>query len=189
MPAASLVKYLYFSYLSSPRAERSLYRSLRRGKVSSIVEVGVGNGRRAARMIAVAQRYTRLGTVRYTGVDLFEGRPAGAGGPTLKHMHKLLSASGARVRLVPGDPYGGLARAANDLTGSDLVVVSGGHDAESLAKAWFYVPRLLQPQSMVYIEHIGADPKKDHRFELLSLDRVKDLAKLSAPAQRRSRAA
>ena len=181
MPAASLVKYLYLSYVSSPRAERSLYRSLRSGKVSTIVEVGIGDGRRAARMISVAQRYSRLGAVRYTGIDLFEDRPAGTAGPTLKHVHKLLSASGARVRLVPGDPFGAMARAANELTGTDLVVISAGHDVDSLAKAWFYVPRLLHPQSLLVVEHVGADSKKDHHFESLSLDRIKHLAKLSSP--------
>ena len=60
MPAASLVKYLYLSYVASPQAERALYRHLGSGKVSSIVEVGIGEGRRAARMISVAQRYSRL---------------------------------------------------------------------------------------------------------------------------------
>ena len=181
MPAASLVKYLYLSYVASPQAERRLYRSLRSGKVSTIVEVGIGDGRRAARMISVAQRYSRLGTVRYTGIDLFEDRPIGETGPTLKQVHKLLVASGARVRLVPGDPFSALARAANELTGTDVVVVSAGHDIDALAKAWFYVPRLLHPQSMLFVEQKGADPKKDHQFELLPLDRIKHLAKLSAP--------
>jgi hypothetical protein len=176
-----LVKYLYLSRLSSPRAERLLYRTIRQGKVSTIVEIGVGDGSRAARMIAVAQRYTRLGTVRYTGIDLFEDRPAGVVGPTLKGMHKRLSASGARIRLVPGDPFSALARAANDLTGTDLVVVCSGHDVDCLAKAWFYVPRLLHPQSRVLIEHASTGPKQEGQYELLGLDRIKHLAKLSAP--------
>jgi len=176
-----LVKYLYLSRLSTPRAERQLYRTIRRGKVSTIVEIGVADGHRAARMVAVAQRYSRLGTVRYTGIDLFEDRPAGASGPTLKSIHKLLSASGARIRLVPGDPFGGLARAANDLTGTDLVIVSAGHEVDSLGKAWFYVPRLLHPQSKVFVQHRGAGPKLEDHFELLALDRIKHLAKLSVP--------
>jgi hypothetical protein len=79
---------------------------------------------------------------------------------------------------------------ANELTGTDLVVISAGHDADSLARAWFYVPRLLHPQSMLFVEHVGSEPGKDHQFELLPLERIKHLAKLAAPAgPRRSRAA
>ncbi|MCE9548435.1 MAG: hypothetical protein K8T25_23415 [Planctomycetia bacterium] len=181
MSAASLVKYLYFAHASRPRAERSLFRLIRRHSVSSIIELGIGSGRRAVRMIQVAQRYTRLGGVSYTGIDLFEARPAGVEGPTLKQVHKLLSQTGARVRLVPGDPLSALSRTANELTGTDLVVVGLDQDLDSVGRAWFYVPRLLHPGSKMVVEQAGADPKADHRYDPVSLDRIKELAKQHAP--------
>jgi len=104
-------------------------------------------------MIELAGLQSSPGQIRYTGIDLFEARtPSGGAGLPLKAAHRLLSRTGARVQLLPGDPFSVLARAANNLDGSELVIISAGHDPDSLARAWFYVPRMLCEGSHVLTE-------------------------------------
>ena len=66
--------------------------------------------------------------------------------------HRLLHATGARVQLIPGDPLAALSRTANALGQVDLMVVSSRLDPRQLARAWFYVPRLLDERSVVLLE-------------------------------------
>jgi len=95
-------------------------------------------------------------------------------GVTLKMAHRLLHATGARVQLIPGDPFAGLSRTANSLGKVDLLVVSGRLDPQQLAKAWFYVPRLLHEQSVVLMEkqlpggHTSVRSAADDEIETLA---------------------
>lgn len=184
MSAASLLKYYYLAYFSRPSHERLLYRAIRRRPVRSIVEVGVGTGTRTLRLIEVASRFLKDGCVRYTGIDLFEARPSSAPGMTLKRAHRLLSHSGAKVQLVPGDPYSALARTANSLTGTDLIVIGNDQDPASLAQAWFYVPRMLREGSRVFVAE-PPSPGKSPQFRLLDQVSIARLAKQAAAHTRR----
>lgn len=184
MPAAGLLKYWYLACFSRPREERKLYRAMRRTPVVSIVELGVGATRRTKRLIEVAQRYRPGAAWHYTGVDLFESRQAGQTGLTLKEAHKALGTCGAKIRLLPGDPYSALSRSANTLTNTDLLIISADQDRDALAKAWFYVPRMLHERSLVFVEE-PAGPAQP-TFRRLSLNDVAVLAALAnvRPAKR-----
>ena len=151
MSAASRLRYLYLAYLSKPKAQRPLYRLIRRYRPRRIVEIGIGDCQRAIRMIGVAQRFAGE-PIQFTGIDMFEAAPAPRRALSLKAAYRRLRLSGARIRLEPGDPQWALARAANSLTGTDLLVISADVDAESLAAAWFYVPRMLHGDSLVLVE-------------------------------------
>lgn len=147
------LKYAYLAYFSQPASDRVLYRAIHQRKVTRIVEIGVGTAGRAERMIRACRLASPDAKVYYTGVDLFDLRsPADGPGVSLKSAYKRLSGIGAKVRLVPGDPLSALARSANDLGGTDLLVVSAGHEPNSLSSAWFFVPRLLHGRSMVFVE-------------------------------------
>jgi hypothetical protein len=104
-------------------------------------------------MIQLASLICPESRVRYTGVDLFEDR-AQSDTPfmTLKAAHRLVVSTRAKVRLLPGDPLSALARAANSVGPTDLVVVSAGHDPSLLDAAWFYFPRMMHQQSAVYVQ-------------------------------------
>lgn len=142
---------LYLCYLSKPAELRPLYRllkkELRRRPICRITELGIGSGERTLRMLelcGIADETT------YCGIDLFEARQNGDGpGLALKAAHKLLAATGMKPKLVPGDPFSALARTANSLAQQDLIYVAADQDRESLAKAWFYVPRMLAPTTLV----------------------------------------
>jgi hypothetical protein len=156
--AASLLKYVYLASFSQPKAERLLFRAIRRQKIRKIVELGVGSCRRAIRLIEVARRYAGAEPVHFTGIDLFEARGGDGPAMSLKGAFQLLKPTGARVQLIPGDPRTALTRAANSLVGTELVIVSQSQDRDSLARAWFYMPRMLAAGALVYMEEPAGDP-------------------------------
>jgi len=91
--------------------------------------------------------------VCYTGIDLFEARIAADGpGVTLKMAHRMLKSTGVRVKLVPGDSFSALARTANSLRETDLVVISSRQDPEIMARSWYFIPRVLHSESLVLRE-------------------------------------
>jgi hypothetical protein len=161
------LKYTYLAYFSQPAADRIIYRAIDEHQAKRIVELGVAYTERAQRMIAVASRGKAEGQVVYTGIDLFEDRPAHAPGVTLKFAYKLLRQLDASVRLIPGDPYSALLRMSNGLAGTDLIVISGDQDAEALKKAWMYVPRMMHQRSLVFLEQRGR-PGEPSRFVRLT---------------------
>jgi hypothetical protein len=173
----SRIRFLYLFYISKPISDRSIYRAIWRRRIQRIVEIGVGTGQRAARMIEVATLNAAVGDVCYTGVDLFEARPEAAGpNLTLRAAYRLLRPTGARLRLVPGDPFAALSRAANTLTGTELVVISAGHDPDALARAWFYLPRMLGRHCLVLIEKPG-EPEGELALRSIARDEIERLAR------------
>jgi hypothetical protein len=129
-----------------------LYRAIWRHRAGRIVELGIGTGRRAVRMIQMARRCSPEATVHYTGFDQFESRRAADGpGMNLKLAHRTLSATGAQVRLVPGEPLQVLPAMATRLGRADLIVFSPRLDARQLAAIWPYVPRMLGEDAQVFV--------------------------------------
>jgi hypothetical protein len=171
------LRFLYLACLSRPVPDRTLYRAIRRNRPQRIVEIGVGTSVRARRMIGLAARCSAGRRIQYTGIDLFEA-PAPPG-LSLKAVYQALRATPARIRLTPGDPLSALARVANDLLGTDLVVISAGLDEQSLSQAWRYVPRILHGGSRVYWQR-GGSPE-DTCFELVGVAEVQRLANAHSP--------
>lgn len=152
-------KSAYLTLLSKPAHERVVYRLIRARRPTSIVELGVAAAVRSQRMLQLAMSYSPGEKVRFTGIDLFEGREDPSQAMSLKEAHRLLKASGGRVQLVPGDPLSALSRSANSLLGTDLLVIGGDQDEKSLEQAWFYVPRMLHDNSVVVMEDLtGPQP-------------------------------
>ena len=156
LSSPSRLKLFYLLHLSKPASDRPIYKEICRQKTRRIVELGVGTGERAVRMIQAAAEYCTPADISYTGVDLFETRSATDGpGISLKAAHCLLKATGARIQLVPGEPTDALARVANSLHNVDLLLITLPEDAERFASAWFYVPRLLHNESQVFVETLS----------------------------------
>lgn len=150
------LKSIHLNHFSKPPADRPVYRAIAKQRICSIVELGIGTARRSRRMIQQAQRNSPAAEIRFTGIDAFEGRDNGvAVGLPLIKAHRMLKATTARVQLVPGDPLSALARVANSLGGTDLVIISADQDQPSLQRAWFYLPRILHEGSVVFIEQPG----------------------------------
>ena len=135
-------------------------------------------------MIQVAQRYQTGATVEYTGIDLFEARTDHEVGMPLKQAHSLLKPTGAQVRLVPGDAQSALGRAANSLAGTDLLIISSNITVEEMAPAWFFVPRMLDYNSIVLMEEHSGDAM--FRFRRLILTEIERLASPATGTSRRA---
>lgn len=170
----------YLVHFSYPAADRIIFRTIYRQRVQRILELGLAGGQRAVRMIEVARLAGAGEELSYTGIDLFEDRAAADGpGVPLKEAHRLLWATGARVRLLPGEPGAVLAGQANSLGQMDLVVISGRQNAESLEGAWFYLPRLLHGRSTVLLQR--ALPGGQVTVETLPPDEIARRAAAVAP--------
>ena len=185
MSAASRIKYAYYAYFAKPKSERLLYREIRRMRPARIVELGVANQRRTTRMLEVAARFA-TGSVEYTGIDLFEARGQAAGVLSLKAAHRVLKPLAERVRLLPGDPYMALSMAANSLSNTDLLVISADQDADSLARAWFYVPRMLHAQTLVLQEQLVTGETPGTRLVPLLRTEIEQWAAAQTKARRRA---
>ncbi len=182
MPSISRFQALHLSYLSQPASDRPVYRAIVRQEARTFLELGVGVGQRAVRMIELAGRFHADRDVKYTGIDPFEARTSVDGpGVTLKMAHRLLTATGARIQLVPGQPHTSLARVANALGQVDLVIISARVDPQDLAGAWFYMPRLLHPGSKVFQEKL----LPGGRMSINSIDPAQ-IESLAAAATRRA---
>jgi hypothetical protein len=154
----SKLRLLYLLYFSTPSVDRPVYLAIHRYKVRKIVELGIGDGRRALRMIEIARQTSKQAEVHYIGLDLFEGRPeCRQAGISLKTAHRLLCNTGARVQLAPGDPADSLMRLANSLGKVDLLIVPAEIDSPAFARVWSFVPRMLHERTVVFIEQIRQD--------------------------------
>ena len=179
MSQLGIVKYSYLTYFSQPKSDRPIYKHLHDHPVRNIVELGLGDGVRAQRIIEMAVSMQPEAKVRYTGVDLFEARPAEKPGMSLKLAYKTLKQLPIQVQLIPGDPFTALARTANNLTGTDLLVISADQDPELMARAWVLVPRMLHEGTFVFVERAV---KGQTRFDLLARAEIDALS----GAQKRS---
>ncbi len=156
MARASFLKSCQLCYFSQPKHHRAVYRAVRKRSPATIVELGIGDARRSVNLIRLAQRCLPDVAIAYTGIDLFEARDPASPGLSLKSAHQQLKATGAKLRLVPGDPFAAMSRTANCLVGTDLLVIGHDQDQESLQQAWFYVPRILVPDSLIFVERCEA---------------------------------
>jgi len=175
LPNTNRFRTTYLSYLSSPASDRPIYRSVCRRQAGRILELGIGVGQRAVRMIEAAGCFRPEHEISYYGLDPFEGRSAVDGpGVTLMMAHRLLKTTGARIQLVPGAPCQNLARTANSLGQFDVIVLSSRLDSKQLAEVWFYVPRLLHERSDVFLECVL--PGRKTAVRLLSRAEIEAMA-------------
>ncbi len=183
MSAANLFKYLHLAYFAKPAAARPIFRTIRKIRAGHLVAIGLSDGELVRKMILFARQETARPQVRFTGIDQFELRPDCESHVSLKQAHRLLHTTGARVQLVPGDPLTALARCANSLLDTDLVVIRADQLGDAMQRAWFYLPRMLHAESLVLVENATAT-SKDTSFEVLDLAAVKKLAGTRMPMRR-----
>lgn len=178
-------KYWYLSNFAKPEADRALYRRLKLQPVQSIVEIGLGTGERITALAKASAMLRPELKLRYTGIDLFEGRPEGSPGLELREAHRRFSAMGMKVQLAPGDACSALMRLANSHGVADWVIISADQDPSAVAKAMRYLPRMLGPESIVFIEERGAAGEL-LRYQELRREEIEAKAANQARAERRA---
>jgi hypothetical protein len=179
--AASGWNVFCWCWLARPKSDRNLYRLLRKHKPHKIMLLGLGDVVRPLRTIALAQRYHPAEPILFAGVDCFDARPAGAPELSLKSAHQILRPTGAKIHLFPGQPHEALPRAANTLHDVELVLISADQPADSLARAWFFLNRLLAPQAVVLREEMHENQPRLNLLTRVELERLG-----AAPPRRRA---
>lgn len=174
MAAANWFRYAYLAHIARPTGHRQLFRLAKRHQLCRIVEVGVSDIARTTSLIEVAQRFATDQKVWYTGIDWFESRPSEQAPLSLKEAYRVLRATGANIRLVPGAPAASLAAAANAHQNTDLLLIAPYVSESDLMGAWFYVPRMLHEQTVILNEHRGSDGQPS--FASLTRSQVADWA-------------
>lgn len=146
----NLLQRLYWAYFPKPKSSRILYRAVRDLRATKIVEFGVADPERSLQLIKMAVGMQQgTAPVSYTAMDLFDARPQMQSPLSVKQAHRFFASSGAKVQLVPGSMSEGLARTANTLLGTDLVIFAEDAAPVSDSRLWFYLPRLLHSESHV----------------------------------------
>ncbi|MDP1564443.1 MAG: hypothetical protein Q8M16_23935 [Pirellulaceae bacterium] len=172
--AASYWQSFWWSYFAQLPEDRLCYRLIQKHKLVSIMEIGMEDAVRSERMLQMALRTAGPRVVNYVGIDLFEAHPEADGEQlTLKAAHQLLTATGARVKLVPGDAYSALSRTANSLKGIELVVIGWDNPAEVLAKCWNFIPRFLADNAIILQQ--GGEEEK-FQFKAVTIEEIKQRA-------------
>ncbi len=181
MAAAGWLTFKFWSFGSGSSADKALFRRVGTLKPRRIVEVGIGSLDRACRLIAAAQRFADGDTIRYTGIDWFEERSAPLEPMPLIHAYRELHATGATVRLMPGNPGGVLPQAANALQRTDLIIISAAVSDISLQRSWFYLPRMCQTGTLVLRESI--DEKGKRQFSEIPATEISSRALQAQPSK------
>lgn len=182
MKKLSAISYWKLVLFGKPEADRAVYKLASRLVPLQIVEFGLGNGQRAENLIRVVQRRCDPGVpLRYTGIDLFEGRPEGESRLTLINAHRRLTLTGAKVRLLPGDFAGSLPRLANQLQGVELMIVTTGQTMKELAGSWYFVPRILSENGVLLLK---CRDESEDSFLKITRSEVEALALRSGPHRR-----
>ena len=179
MKPISAFRFFKMTLLDKPVCDRAIYKLIKQRAIRSIVEIGLGDGDRSAKMIGVAQKFNDE-KIRYTGVDMFDSRETGT--PLkLIEMHRRLNDVAAKTQLVPGDLASALPRIANSHLRTDLIVISAGFDQEAFEQVQSFLPRMLHASSIVLIQK-----QADGEFKKLSRLAIEKAA--SAPAAKRAAA-
>lgn len=172
--AASFWQTFWWSYFAQLPEDRLCYRVIQKHKLVSIMEIGMEDAVRSERMLQVALRTAGPRVVSYVGIDLFEAHPkADSEQLTLKAAHQLLTATGARVKLVPGDVYSALSRTANSLKDIELVVIGWENTPEVMTKCWNLIPRFLSANAII-LQQGGEDEK--FQFKAITVEEIKQRA-------------
>lgn len=184
MSAGALIRSTWVLYFSQPANDRALYKAVKGRTIRSVVELGVGDGKRTTTLFEVLGWKEGNLPLRYTGIDLFEARPTGSKGLTLKQAFAAIRAESVKVQLVPGTPHDALARCANQLGGTDLLLISADQQASDLEPAWRFVPRTIHKDTLILREQPAGAGKTV--FQPLTFLEVERLARESSKAQRRA---
>ncbi|WP_425613518.1 hypothetical protein NA78x_003351 [Anatilimnocola sp. NA78] len=184
MSAGAIIRSTWLLYFSQPANDRALYKAVKGRTIRSVLELGVGDGTRTTRLFEVLAWQEGNLPLRYTGIDLFEARPTGQKGLTLKQAFATVRAPEVKVQLVPGTPFDAMVRCANGLADTDLIIISADQQAVDLERAWKYFPRTLHNDTLVLREQTAAGGKTV--FQQLPVTEIHRLARESSKTQRRA---
>ena len=172
--AVGFLKTCYLAYFSNPSCDRVVYRHVAKRKPRRILEIGIGTGRRTARLLDMVIDPERETAATYTGIDLFEAR---TDSPTLslKQAYQLVRRDGVKAKLVPGDALSTMTLTANAAADTDLILIDASIGDDDLRLAWKYFPRMMHANTLV-LRQTKVD-ETTTTIQAISLQAIEELAK------------
>ena len=171
MSRPSWYQKIFWTHFAKPAGERSLYKYLLQHPVSSILEVGVGDGQRMRRLAKLATAPDGA-QVRYIGTDEFESAVDGCLHLTLKQAHQVAAQLGFKASLIPGDVQSAIPRVAHKLGASDLLIINGGLDlsdpTSGIVGSW--LNRIAHQDSVIFSCENHGSPLQSVDTRRLGLD-------------------
>jgi hypothetical protein len=130
----------------SRRCQSDLRKWLKQIPARSVLEIGVGEGSRAAEVIRVLAKRHQIDYVRYAVIDQFE---LAGGGVALKDYHRGLRQRGIQVKVFPEPLLRGLERVSVTLGPVDLVLVERSPDSLAAPEVDRKLRRVCHPATVV----------------------------------------
>ncbi len=152
MARLSWLQRLYWRHLSKPVASRALFEYLIEHPIGSILEIGIGDGKRMEQVLSLVNVRPDVAQLRYAGVDLFESGNPADGHLRLKDVHRKLAEKNIKANLIPGDASSSLMRVSHMVLPSDLVIIDdswGANSANGEALAQ-WLPRIAHDSSAIF---------------------------------------
>jgi hypothetical protein len=132
--------------LSKPAGDRPLFAVVKDHRVTSILEVGIGNIERTEKLICWLDHLGEK-PAKYAAIDLFESAvPPHLG---LKEVFKRVSKLGIRPWLVPGSLATGGLRVLHTIGSCDLVVIDDPHLSLTDVQVTSILAKLIHEGSIV----------------------------------------
>lgn len=128
------------------RCQWDLRKWLKQIPAASVLEIGIGDGSRAAEVIRVLANRHQIDSVRYAVIDQFE---LAGGGVTLKDYHRGIRQRGIRVKVFPEPLLRGLERVSVTVGPVDLVLVGRSPDSLAAPEVDRKLRRVCHPATVV----------------------------------------
>jgi hypothetical protein len=144
-----------------PYRYQTLIREVLDHKCSSILEVGVFNGRNSLRMIEAAKANFSPADIHYYGFDLFEMltetelKEEFSKMPlTEQQIFDKLSPTGAHIHLYKGFSQKTLKSFVQERQGInlDFIYIDGGHSIDTIRSDWNNLKPLIKPRTVVIFD-------------------------------------
>ncbi|QGJ70111.1 Hypothetical protein PBC10988_18000 [Planctomycetales bacterium 10988] len=171
--------------------DATLLTAIRSHQVSTILEIGLGDGKRAGDLIQTAQTTQNSEKVSYIGIDPFDMRSSEQPPLKLIKVYQALRPTGAKVQLVPGDLLSAITNVANQLPPIDLLLISADQQTPQLEEAWLFFPRFLAPEAQILLEvrsspSVESDKKQQTTWKKLTVEEINQLAEVAWKYRRKA---
>lgn len=155
----------YYTRLSNPAEDRTVYQHLLQVRPHRIMEIGIQLGHRTRRLLTLAQQHCPNGKqLRYYCNDPFEHRRAEDGiGLTLRKTYHLLNALDVKFRALPGNPTEAMSQFHTLSCHADFLVIAMPNDTWIPATVPFLQGILTDEATLLVGQRTNSDTP--YRFE------------------------
>lgn len=155
------IKNNILNWLTKPKRYRNLFRTIKRIKPKTLLEIGVWHGDRAEQMIRAMSKHHPLSLIHYYGFDLFEDltheqlKTEFSKMPLpMKDVQEKLEKTGAHIHLFKGNTHETLPREIKHIPHIDFIYIDGGHHPDTIAHDWKYALQRMHQNTVVIFDDL-----------------------------------